>query len=68
MSIAAASVLAKTHRDEYMSQLYTKFPEYSWNKNKGYPTLSHKLAINKYGLTPHHRKSFNYNLQLKISF
>ena len=68
MSIAAASVLAKTHRDEYMIKLYKEFPEYSWNKNKGYPTLGHKLAINKYGLTPHHRKSFNYNLQLKISF
>ncbi len=68
MSIAAASVLAKTHRDEYMLQLHSKFPDYSWDKNKGYPTLSHKLAINKYGLTPHHRKSFNYNLQLKISF
>ena len=68
MSIAAASVLAKTHRDEYMTQLHTDFPEYSWDKNKGYPTLSHRLAINKYGLTIHHRKSFNYNLQLKISF
>jgi len=68
MSIAAASVLAKTHRDEYMTKLHTEFPEYGWEKNKGYPTLSHKLAINKYGLTPHHRKSFNYNLQLKISF
>ena len=68
LSIAAASVLAKTHRDEYMTKLHTEFPEYSWAKNKGYPTLSHKLAINKYGLSPHHRKSFNYNLQLKISF
>ncbi|MDR2886803.1 MAG: ribonuclease HII, partial [Bacteroidales bacterium] len=57
-SIAAASVLAKTFRDEYMEQLHGEFPEYGWNKNRGYPTAAHRRAIAKYGITPYHRKSF----------
>ncbi|MBI4646292.1 MAG: ribonuclease HII [Bacteroidia bacterium] len=57
-SIAAASVLAKTYRDDYMLELHKKFPEYNWAKNKGYPTLEHRQAIAKYGITPYHRKSF----------
>ncbi|MFI3277617.1 MAG: ribonuclease HII [Rikenellaceae bacterium] len=58
-SIAAASVLAKTHRDEYMLRIADEYPEYGWAQNKGYPTKQHRLAIMEYGLTPHHRKSFN---------
>ena len=58
-NIAAASVLAKTHRDEYMERLAEEFPAYGWSKNKGYPTKEHRLAIRDHGLTPHHRLSFN---------
>ena len=57
-SIAAASVLAKTHRDEFMEKLSDKFPEYNWQKNKGYPTKAHRDAIREYGQTPYHRLSF----------
>jgi ribonuclease HII len=56
--IAAASVLAKTHRDEYMLQLAERYPEYGWCRNKGYPTREHRLAIQQYGLSPYHRRSF----------
>ncbi len=59
MSIAAASVLAKTYRDEYMKKLHNNFPQYDWNKNKGYPTRAHREAIKEHGISPHHRKSFN---------
>ena len=59
MSIAAASILAKTHRDAYMTKLHEAFPEYDWINNKGYPTKKHREAIAKYGITIHHRKSFN---------
>lgn len=59
MSIAAASVLAKTFRDEYMIKLHDKYPQYGWKTNKGYPTLEHREAIAKYGITPYHRKTFN---------
>ena len=58
MSIAAASVLAKTHRDAYMAVLHEEFPMYNWKKNKGYPTHEHRAAIRKYGITKYHRKSF----------
>ena len=58
LSIAAASVLAKTYRDEYMTKIHDKFPAYEWQKNKGYPTKAHREAILKYGITKHHRKSF----------
>ncbi|MEN8224916.1 MAG: ribonuclease HII [Bacteroidota bacterium] len=68
LSIAAASVLAKTHRDEYMMALHQKHPEYNWLSNKGYPTRDHKNAINKFGITAYHRKSFNMNEQLSLGF
>ena len=58
-NIAAASVLAKTHRDEYMLRLAKEYPAYSWDRNKGYPTREHRLAIREHGLTPYHRLSFN---------
>lgn len=58
MHIAAASVLAKTYRDDYMTAIDRDYPEYGWAKNKGYPTISHREAIRKFGATPHHRKSF----------
>ncbi|MFN7674545.1 ribonuclease HII [Flavobacterium sp.] len=58
MSIAAASVLAKTYRDDYMNILHEEFPMYNWKKNKGYPTLEHRDAIRKYGVTKYHRMSF----------
>ena len=57
--IAAASVLAKTHRDEYMMRLHEEFPMYGWDSNKGYPTKKHRLAVREYGLSPYHRKTFN---------
>ncbi|MGM9804780.1 MAG: ribonuclease HII [Muribaculaceae bacterium] len=58
MSIAAASVLAKTHRDEYMCRIAQDYPQYQWLKNKGYPTKAHRQAIAQYGTTPHHRTTF----------
>jgi ribonuclease HII len=68
-SIAAASVLAKTFRDDFMEKIHTEFPEYGWNKNKGYPTSFHRNAIIQYGITPYHRKSFNlFDTQLNFEF
>ena len=58
MNIAAASILAKTYRDEYMERIHQEHPEYQWNKNKGYPTLAHRAAIKEFGSTIHHRQSF----------
>jgi len=58
-SIAAASILAKTYRDDYMIRLDESYPEYDWTNNKGYPTKKHKDAIRRYGVTDYHRKSFN---------
>ncbi|NHM05620.1 ribonuclease HII [Flavobacterium sp. CYK-4] len=58
MSIAAASVLAKTYRDEYMNRIHEEFPMYNWKQNKGYPTPEHRQAIKEYGPTPYHRMSF----------
>ncbi len=58
LSIAAASVLAKTYRDAYMEKIHLEYPMYNWKKNKGYPTKEHRAAIQKYGVTPYHRKSF----------
>lgn len=58
MSIAAASILAKTYRDEYMNAIHEEFPMYNWKKNKGYPTTEHREAIKKYGVTKYHRMSF----------
>lgn len=59
LNIAAASILAKTHRDEYMSNLHTDFPHYNWLSNKGYPTIAHRKAVIEVGLSPFHRKTFN---------
>ncbi len=58
-SIAAASVLAKTFRDDRMKQLHEEYPQYGWASNKGYPTREHRIAVQRYGLTPHHRLTFN---------
>ena len=58
LSIAAASILAKTHRDEIMAKLHLKHPEYTWDRNKGYPTVAHRNAIRSFGPTPFHRMSF----------
>lgn len=58
MSIAAASVLAKTYRDDYMLKIHADFPEYGWDRNKGYPTETHREAISRFGITEHHRKTF----------
>jgi ribonuclease HII len=58
MAIAAASILAKTYRDDYMTKLHEEFSQYAWLQNKGYPTLQHRRAIAQYGISPHHRKSF----------
>lgn len=59
MAIAAASILAKTFRDDYMDELACKYPYYDWKSNKGYPTKKHREAIRQYGITPYHRKSYN---------
>jgi ribonuclease HII len=67
--IAAASVLAKTHRDEFMRKLHAEFPMYGWKRNKGYPTPEHRKAIRECGISIYHRKSFRLlNEQLKIEF
>jgi ribonuclease HII len=70
LSIAAASVLAKTYRDEYMLEIHKEFPQYNWIKNKGYPTLHHRNAVHEFGLTKYHRKTFQIkpNEQLKINY
>jgi ribonuclease HII len=68
-SIAAASILAKTYRDEYMLSLADKYPQYDWTNNKGYPTIKHRNAIFSYGLSPFHRKTFRVsNPQLSLGF
>ncbi len=58
LNIAAASILAKTYRDEYMQNLHHDYPQYNWKQNKGYPTAEHRKAISEFGITVHHRKSF----------
>lgn len=68
LSIAAASVLAKTYRDDYMDGLDKTYPAYGWQKNKGYPTQAHRDAIRLYGVTPYHRKSFNLLGDGQLSF
>lgn len=69
LSIAAASILAKTYRDDYMETLANEHPEYDWLQNKGYPTKKHRNAVLKHGLTPHHRKTFRItDPQLSLSF
>ena len=70
LSIAAASILAKTYRDDYMNQLAEEYPQYDWRSNKGYPTKKHREAIKQHGITPYHRKSYNLlgDGQLSIDF
>ncbi len=68
LSIAAASILAKTYRDDYMNQLAMEFPQYDWQSNKGYPTKKHREAIRQYGITPYHRKTFNMLGDGQLSF
>ena len=68
LSIAAASILAKTHRDALMTRLADEFPDYDWKNNKGYPAPKHIAAVNKLGLTPYHRKSFHLKNQLSLDF
>ena len=70
LPIAAASILAKTYRDDYMNQLDTEYPAYDWKHNKGYPTKKHREAIALHGTTPYHRMSFNLmgNTQLTLDF
>ncbi|WP_172919640.1 ribonuclease HII [Capnocytophaga canis] len=68
-TIAAASVLAKTYRDAYMERIADEYPMYQWKKNKGYPTVEHRRAIQEYGITPYHRKSFQLlPVQMKLEF
>ena len=70
LSIAAASILAKTYRDDYMNRLAEEYPQYDWLSNKGYPTKKHRDAIRQYGITPYHRKSYNLlgDGQLSLDF
>ena len=68
LSIAAASILAKTYRDDYMDALAQEYPQYDWMKNKGYPTKKHREAIRQYGITPYHRKTFNMLGDGQLSF
>ena len=68
MSIAAASILAKTYRDDYMNRLAEEYPAYDWKSNKGYPTVKHREAIKKWGVTPYHRMSFNLTGDGQLSF
>lgn len=65
-SIAAASILAKTYRDDYMLNLHKEFPNYHWDKNMGYPTKAHRQAIIENGISPFHRKSFNLSFQTSL--
>ena len=66
LSIAAASILAKTHRDEFMKELHEKFPVYDWVNNKGYPCKKHREGLFKYGISPYHRRSYNLFGQLRL--
>lgn len=68
LSIAAASILAKTYRDDYMDELADQYPQYDWKSNKGYPTKKHREAIRVYGITPFHRKSYNLLGDGQLSF
>ena len=69
LAIAAASILAKTYRDEFMTKIHEEFPMYNWKQNKGYPTIEHREAIRKYGTTKYHRQSFKLlPEQLELSF
>ncbi len=67
MAIAAASVLAKTYRDDYMVQLHQQYPVYGWAENKGYPTKAHYAAIKEHGISPYHRKTFNLGINIDVN-
>jgi ribonuclease HII len=68
LSIAAASVLAKTYRDELMEKLHEEFPCYGWKNNKGYPCRKHRVALSEHGISPHHRRSYNLFGQIRLDF
>ena len=68
LSIAAASILAKTYRDDYMGKLDEEYPQYDWKRNKGYPTKKHRDAIRQFGTTPYHRRTFNLLGDTQLSF
>ncbi len=68
LSIAAASILAKTFRDDFMEKIHQEFPHYNWRKNKGYPVKKHRQGIAEFGITPYHRLSFRLNEQIKIPY
>lgn len=68
MSIAAASILAKTYRDEFMNDVHAKYPNYKWDDNKGYPTLAHRQAIVDFGVTELHRKTFKLTIESSFDF
>lgn len=68
LSIAAASILAKTYRDDYMNELAEQYPQYDWRSNKGYPTKRHREAIRQHGITPFHRRSYNLLGDSQLSF
>ena len=70
LSIAAASILAKTHRDEFMKKIHNEFPMYDWKNNKGYPTTKHRLALRQFGISKYHRRSYNLipPIQTKLDF
>lgn len=68
MAIAAASILAKTYRDDYMTRLHEEFPAYHWNENKGYPSAAHRDAIRRFGTTPHHRLTFQLLPPTQLEF
>ena len=68
LSIAAASILAKTYRDDYMGKIAEEYPQYDWKSNKGYPTKKHRDAIRKFGTTPYHRRTFNLLGDTQLSF
>ncbi len=66
LNIAAASILAKTFRDDIMEMLHQEYPHYAWDSNKGYPTAAHRLAVYAHGMSPYHRRSFNSSIQLQL--
>ena len=69
LSIAAASILAKTYRDDFMKKIHEQYPSYNWQQNKGYPTKQHREALSRFGITPYHRKTFRlFDTQLNLDF
>ena len=69
LSIAAASILAKTYRDDFMKKIHKQYPNYNWQQNKGYPTKQHREALSRFSITPYHRKTFKlFDTQLNFDF